>query len=97
VSRPRITLLLGGVLLVTACGLGCCAPALLEPQPGGTGYTDYGAARDAWGQTFERLAWAAIAVGFVALLLLAFGFLDWRARRWRTKHLGQQGGNWPTE
>jgi hypothetical protein len=92
VSRPRIALLGGSLLLVLACVLGCCVPAALEPQPGGTGYTDYVAARDAWGQTFERLAWTAIAVAFVALLLLAFVFVDWRAKRWRIKHIGQQRG-----
>lgn len=85
-SRPRIALLGGSLLLVLACVLGCCAPAALEPQPGGADI-DYPAARDAWGQTFERLAWAGIAVGFAALLLLAFGFVDWRAQRWNSKHI----------
>ena len=65
---------------------------MLEPQPGGTGNLDYVAARDAWGQTFERLAWVGIAVAFVGLLLLAFGFVDWRANRWRTAHSRQQRG-----
>lgn len=41
---------------------------------------------------FERLAWAAIAMSFAALLLLAFGFVDWRAKRGRTTHINQPSG-----
>jgi ABC-type Fe3+ transport system permease subunit len=87
-----MALLGGSLLLVLACVLGCCVPAVLEPQPGGTDHIDYGAARDAWGQTFERLTWAAIALAFAAVLLLAFGFVHLRARHWRTKHIRQQRG-----
>ncbi len=84
-----MALLGGSLLLVLACVLGCCTPAVLEPQPGGA-EIDYPAARDAWGQTFERLASAAIAVGFAALLMLALGLVDWRARRWKAKHIPPQ-------
>lgn len=87
-SRARVVLLLGGVLLVVALVVGCGVPVFLEPQPGSA---DYVSQRQAWDRTFGLLALTSVAVGLVALLLLAFGFVRWRAERWRTRHLGRLG------
>ncbi|MEU2615048.1 hypothetical protein ABZ570_26215 [Micromonospora sp. NPDC007271] len=77
-SRPRLALIVGTLMLVSAAVVGCCAPAFLAPQPP---WDDPAADQAKWDRTLLWLLTAGGSLLLLAFPLLAYGFVGWRMER----------------
>ncbi|HEX3284012.1 MAG TPA: hypothetical protein VHT50_04955 [Mycobacterium sp.] len=91
-SRPRIALATGSVLLLTSCLLGAVVPAVMRPQPP---WTDVVAQQRSWARAEDWLFGTAAALLVAGWLLLAYSFvkLGSEARRRRISALQAVMGN----
>jgi len=72
---PRRSLISGCALLTTSCLVGCCTPAVLEPQPP---WDDPVAQQAQWSHTLDWLLGIAAGLLLGAYLLLAHAWTRWR-------------------
>lgn len=89
VSRPRLALLLGTLMLVSAAVVGCCLPTFLAPQPP---WVDPAAEQAQWNRILLRLFAVAGSFLLVAFPLLAYGVVGWRMER-RARVVARRGGH----
>lgn len=74
--RTRPALAAGGALVALSCVIGCCLPAMMEPQPPWT--EDPVAEQAAWNHTLGWLLGIGATLLLGGYLLLAHGWLSWR-------------------
>ena len=77
-SRTRQALLGAGVMLFGSCVLGCCLPAVMEPQPPWDNVEEQQAE---WAHLESRLIVAAIVLLACSAPLLAYAFVSWHKNR----------------
>jgi hypothetical protein len=86
--RTRLALASGGALLALSCLVGCCLPAVLEPQPP---WRDPAAQQAEWNHLLAWLLGVAAALLVGAWLLLAHGWVSWRIQRRKASRSHQPG------
>ncbi|GAA0374103.1 hypothetical protein GCM10009541_15700 [Micromonospora gifhornensis] len=88
VSRSSLALIIGGFMAITATVICCCAPLplLMQPQPP---WDDVGAQQSDWDRVVTWLIAAGSALLLGAYPLLAYGLVEWRAKR-RASRAAQQ-------